>query len=248
MESSHFHLIWKVQNFLYFSLSLAKPQLPFVTVATFGDTLIDNLVLFFWLSNKIPTSFMGEEDPKKPEPAGPSTAAKTIEEHDDPVKEDKESVPNGNAQRTFLNPFAQPPQVRDPSVEKSSWDSIDKGAALEQLEKEKKLALIKAWEENEKAKADNRAYKRLSAVGSWEKSKKAAVELQLKKFEEKWEKKKAEYEERIKNKVADINMKAEEKRAIIEAQRGEDFLKVEETAGKFRAAGFIPRKFLSCFG
>lgn len=30
------------------------------------------------------------------------------------------------------------------------------GAALEQLEKEKKLALIKAWEENEKAKADNR--------------------------------------------------------------------------------------------
>ncbi|KAH9775557.1 hypothetical protein KPL71_006437 [Citrus sinensis] len=194
---------------------------------------------------------MGEEDPKKPEPAGPSTAAKTIEEHDDPVKEDKESVPNGNAQRTFLNPFAQPPritEVRDPSVEKSSWDSIDKGAVLEQLENEKKLALIKAWEENEKAKADNRAYKRLSAVGSWEKSKKAAVELQLKKFEEKWEKKKAEYEERIKNKVADINMKAEEKRAIIEAQRGEDFLKVEETAGKFRAAGFIPRKFLSCFG
>ncbi|KAH9719595.1 hypothetical protein KPL70_005839 [Citrus sinensis] len=176
---------------------------------------------------------MGEEDPKKPEPAGPSTTAKTIEEHDDPVKEDKESVPNGNAQRTFLNPFAQPPRI---------------SAALEQLEKEKKLALIKAWEENEKAKADNRAYKRLSAVGSWEKSKKAAVELQLKKFEEKWEKKKAEYEERIKNKVADINMKAEEKRAIIEAQRGEDFLKVEETAGKFRAAGFIPRKFLSCFG
>lgn len=30
------------------------------------------------------------------------------------------------------------------------------GAAFEQLEKEKKLALIQAWEENEKAKADNK--------------------------------------------------------------------------------------------
>lgn len=54
---------------------------------------------------------MGVEDPKNPEPAGPSTVAKTLEEHDDPVKEDKESVPNGNAQRTFLNPFAQPPRI-----------------------------------------------------------------------------------------------------------------------------------------
>lgn len=35
-------------------------------------------------------------------------------------------------------------------------DIMISGAALEQLEKEKKLALIKAWEENEKAKADNR--------------------------------------------------------------------------------------------
>lgn len=190
---------------------------------------------------------MGVEDPKNPEPAGPSTVAKTLEEHDDPVKEDKESVPNGNAQRTFLNPFAQPPQVRHPSVEKSSWDSTDKGAAFEQLEKEKKLALIQAWEENEKAKADNKAYKRFSAVGSWENSKKAAVEVQLKKFEEKWEKKKAEYEERMKNEVAYIHMEAEEKRAMIEAKRGEDFLNVEETAAKFRAAGFVPRKFLSCF-
>lgn len=111
LEEFNFNFFPATQDFLYFSLSLAKPQLPFVTVATFGDTLINNLVLFFWLSNKIPTSFMGEEDPKKPEPAGPSTAAKTIEEHDDPVKEDKESVPNGNAQRTFLNPFAQPPRI-----------------------------------------------------------------------------------------------------------------------------------------
>lgn len=35
-------------------------------------------------------------------------------------------------------------------------DIMISGAALEQLENEKKLALIKAWEENEKAKADNR--------------------------------------------------------------------------------------------
>lgn len=61
------------------------------------------------------------------------------------------------------------------------------------------------------------------------------------------EKKKAEYEERMKNKVAEIRREAEERRAMIEARRGEDVLKVEETAAKFRAAGFRPRKFLACF-
>ncbi|PRQ17748.1 hypothetical protein RchiOBHm_Chr7g0198371 [Rosa chinensis] len=34
-----------------------------------------------------------------------------------------------------------------------------------EIETEKRLALIKAWEESEKTKAENRAYKRMSAVG-----------------------------------------------------------------------------------
>ena len=49
------------------------------------------------------------------------------------------------------------------------------------------------------------------------------------------------------NKIAEIHKAAEEKRAMIEAKRGEDVLKIEESASKFRAAGYVPRKLLSCF-
>lgn len=66
-------------------------------------------------------------------------------------------------------------------------------------------------------------------------------------IQEKLEKKKAEYRERMKNKVADLHRVAEEKRATVEAKRGEDFLKIEETAAKFRATGYVPRKLLGCF-
>nr|KYP67269.1 Remorin [Cajanus cajan] len=92
----------------------------------------------------------------------------------------------------------------------------------------------------------NRAYKKHSAIGLWEDSKKASVEAQLKKIEEDLEKKKAEYVEKMKNKVAEIHRLAEEKRAIVEAQRREEFLDLEETAGKFRSRGNTPRRFFSC--
>ncbi|XVE64870.1 hypothetical protein DITRI_Ditri07aG0136400 [Diplodiscus trichospermus] len=131
-----------------------------------------------------------------------------------------------------------------PSTEKSP---NNRDSVLARVETEKKLALIKAWEENEKAKVDNRAHKKISAIGSWENTKKADVEAQLKRIEEKLEKKKAEYAEKMKNKVAEIHKEAEEKRAVIEAKRGEDFLKIEEAAVKFRAAGYTPKKFLGCF-
>ena len=51
----------------------------------------------------------------------------------------------------------------------------------------------------------------------------------------------------MKNKVADLHKEAEEKRATIDAKRREEFLKVEETATKFRVSGYIPKKILGCF-
>lgn len=65
--------------------------------------------------------------------------------------------------------------------------------------------------------------------------------------QESLEKKKAEYIEKIKNKIALLHKAAEEKRAIIEAKRGEDLLKAEETAAKYRATGTAPKKLLGCF-
>lgn len=66
-------------------------------------------------------------------------------------------------------------------------------------------------------------------------------------FQENLEKKKAEYVEKMKNKIATIHREAEEKRAMIEARRGEDVLKAEEMAAKYRATGSAPKKLLGCF-
>nr|CAB3450491.1 unnamed protein product [Digitaria exilis] len=65
---------------------------------------------------------------------------------------------------------------------------------------------------------------------------------------EELEKKKAEYAEKMKNKKAIIHRQAEEKRAMTMAQRGEEVLKAEEMAAKYRATGVTPKKLLGCFG
>ncbi|TKY65479.1 Remorin protein [Spatholobus suberectus] len=134
-----------------------------------------------------------------------------------------------------------------PANKQSSRGSLDRDIALAEVEKEKKLSYVKAWEESEKAKAENKAQKHLSAVAAWENSKKAALEAELKKIEEQLEKKKAEYGERMKNKISVVHKEAEEKRAGIEAKRGEEFLKTEEMAAKYRATGTTPKKTLGCF-
>ncbi|KAF3960773.1 hypothetical protein ACB098_06G207700 [Castanea mollissima] len=135
----------------------------------------------------------------------------------------------------------------EPVVKKDSKGSIDRDVALADVEKEKRLSFVKAWEESEKSKAVNKAQKKLSAVTAWENSKKASIEAELRKIEEQLEKKKADYAEKMKNKAALIHKQAEEKRAMVEARRGEELLKAEETSAKYRATGTIPKKFLGCF-
>lgn len=66
-------------------------------------------------------------------------------------------------------------------------------------------------------------------------------------LQEQLEQKKAEYAEKIKNKVAAVHMEAEEKRAMVEARRGEELLKAEEIAAKYRATGQAPKK-IGCLG
>ncbi|XP_045814924.1 remorin-like isoform X2 [Trifolium pratense] len=136
-------------------------------------------------------------------------------------------------------------ETGDHDDKKDTKDSTDTGLA--KIVAEKRLALIKAWEESEKTKAENRAYKKQSAVGLWEESRKASIEAQLKKFEENLERKKVEYVLKMKNEVAEIHQYAEEKRAIVEAQKREEFLDLEDTAAKFRSRGVAPKKFFACF-
>ncbi|XP_043717573.1 remorin-like isoform X1 [Telopea speciosissima] len=198
---------------------------------------------------------MGDGEPKKEttvevpsEPAPPSTPPPVEGQKD---AEEKTVIPPPTKETEKVDDskaLTMIEKVPESTGEKSSGSSNDRDAALARLEAEKRLALIKAWEESEKTKAENKAHKKLYAIESWENSKKAAVEAKLKKIEEKLEKQKAEYVEKMKNEVALIHKEAEEKRAMIEAKRGEDLLKAEEIAAKYRATGNTPKTLIGCFG
>ncbi|CAK8542325.1 unnamed protein product [Lathyrus sativus] len=159
-------------------------------------------------------------------------------------------VPN-NASETAKAVVDEPEKAPETPVSanklSSKGGSLDRDIALAELSRGKKLSYVKAWEDSEKTKADNKAQKHISSIASWENSKKAALEAELKKIEEKLEKKKAYYGEIMKNKIAVIHKEAEEKRAVIEAKRGQEILKVEEMAAKYRATGTTPKKTIGCF-
>ncbi|XP_065000968.1 remorin-like [Musa acuminata AAA Group] len=190
---------------------------------------------------------MAEEKPAKVEEEGPSGAAPPQPEAVKDVEEEKTAiVPAPEEKPDDSKALVAVEKVEDSSTEKGSG-SNDRDAALARVATEKRLSLIKAWEENEKVKAENKAIKKISSISAWEKSKKADVEAELKKKEEELEKKKAEYAEQVKNKLALIHKQAEEKRAIAEAKHGEEALKAEEKAAKYRATGLAPKKIFGFF-
>ncbi|KAM3344033.1 remorin [Capsicum galapagoense] len=121
--------------------------------------------------------------------------------------------------------------------------------ALSQLENDKRSSFIKAWEDSKKSKVDNKAQKKLSEVATWEKTQRTKLEAKLKKVEDQLEHKIDEYAEKIKNEVALICKEADEKRAVVDARRGEELLKAEETTAKYRVTGQTPKKqLLGCCG
>jgi len=197
---------------------------------------------------------MADEEPKKVETETPSEPPPPVERvHEAPkdVTEEKSVIPlpptddeEKPVESKALAIVEKAPECAD---QKSNEGSVNRDAVLARVATEKRISLIKAWEESEKSKAENKAHKKLSSVGAWENSKKATLEAQLKQIEEQLEKKKAEYVEKMKNKVALIHKTAEEKRAEIEAKRGEEILKAEEVAAKYRATGTAPKKLFSCF-
>lgn len=185
---------------------------------------------------------MGEEEAEKVELQQVSKHEEDTTK-DDP-DEEKSVIPVPDETKAIVAVETAPPE---PEKTISSGGSIDRDIVLAKVAEDKKLALIKAWEDNEKAKAMNKACKKLSGVESWESTQKAATEAQLRKTEEKLEKMKAETAEKMKNKIAEIHRIAEEQRAMVEAKKGEEILKAEECAAKFRATGKTPKKIIGCF-
>ncbi|KAF0931686.1 hypothetical protein E2562_005683 [Oryza meyeriana var. granulata] len=177
-----------------------------------------------------------EEKAVIPAPS-PSRVSKT-EEKEPPADDSKALV-------VFVEKVADKPHAQKAAPPRTS---NDRDIALAKVETDKRESLIKAWEENEKAKAENRASKKLLDIISWENTKKAVIKTQLKRKEEELERKKAEYAEKAKNKEAIVHKEAEEKRAMVMARRGEEVIKAEEMAAKYRATGVTPKKHLGCFG
>jgi len=198
---------------------------------------------------------MGSEETKKVEPEATSAATPSVPQEapsDQNTTEDspteKTPAPVEDQNTTEDSPTEKTPapveEVSDPALPKNSHE---RDAALARLTTVKRLAFIQAWEENEKAKTDNKAHKKICAVASWENSRKASIEAELKQIEEQYEKKKAEQAEKMNNKMAEIHKAAEEKRAAVEDQRGQEFIKVEEEAAKFRSTCTTPKKKFGCF-
>ncbi|TMW81646.1 remorin [Solanum pennellii] len=200
---------------------------------------------------------MAELEAKKVEivdPAPPAPAQEPVEAPKEVVADEKaivEPAPPPPAEEKEKPDDSKALVVVETKAEEAADEkkegSIDRDAVLARVATEKRLSLIKAWEESEKSKAENKAQKKVSAIGAWENSKKANLEAELKKMEEQLEKKKAIYTEKMKNKIALLHKEAEEKRAMIEAKRGEDLLKAEELAAKYRATGTAPKKILGIF-
>ncbi|XP_044950721.1 remorin-like isoform X2 [Hordeum vulgare subsp. vulgare] len=189
---------------------------------------------------------MAGEEAKK---AVPAAAPEAVAEKDVPVvippPPGAKPPADDSKALVVVDSIAEKPQAEKKNTHRGSHE---RDVALAKVETEKMSSLIKAWVENEKAKADNKAAKKLSSILSWENTKKATIDAQLKRKEEELEKKKAEYAEKMKNKKAIAHREAEEKRAMVVARRGEQVLKAEEMAAKYRATGLAPKKLLGCFG
>ncbi|KAF9623941.1 hypothetical protein IFM89_006668 [Coptis chinensis] len=153
----------------------------------------------------------------------------------------------GHAEEKVDDPKALAVVEKVPDTEeKSSGGSFN--GDLRRVKTEKKLSLIKAWEDNEKAKADSRAQRTLGAIKLREDTKIADVEAQMKQIEVKLEKQKADAAEELKKKIALISKDTEGRRAMVESLRGKDFFEAEQRAAEYRAKNTVPKKLLGCFG
>lgn len=196
---------------------------------------------------------MAEEQAPSENSSAPIVTKDVLEENtasDQPAMVSEEKHATGDESKALAIVETEKKEAAvEPILSKSSeGGSLDRDAVLVKVNTEKRLALVKAWEENEKAKAENKYYKSVSTITAWENTKKSSAETRMKRAEEKLEKQKAAYVEKMKNEIAIIHKQAEEKKAMADAKRGEDMLKAEESSAKYNATGQVPKKFFLCFG
>ncbi|KAK7319201.1 hypothetical protein RJT34_03919 [Clitoria ternatea] len=106
-----------------------------------------------------------------------------------------------------------------------------------------------AWEEAEKAKYMARFRREEMKIQAWENHQKAKTEANMRKLEVEVERIRSKAHDKLMNKLAAVSHKAEEKRAVAEANRNHQAAKTEEQAQYIRKTGHVPSSFLSfsCF-
>eukprot|EP00249_Psilotum_nudum_P002117 c14998_g1_i1 orf=284-691(-) len=125
--------------------------------------------------------------------------------------------------------------------------SKSRDEALARVNQDKTFSRIQAWEETEKSKVLNKYAKAVVKITAWENTRNATAETVLKKDEEKLERRRAVYLEKMKNMIAEVHRQAEEMRAAAKAMKAQELLRIEDVAAKFRSEGYMPNRCL-CFG
>jgi hypothetical protein len=186
-----------------------------------------------------------------PAVASETTPTTTTETPPPPVAEKEAASPAVVAESKSI-PHSEPEKVAAADATPKEDEDGGPGTithmehSLQKVEHDKVVSKARAWEESVKAKATNRSTRDEAKIASWESTQKQKAEVKLRKAEEVLEKQKAKYLERMQNEIAAAHKSAQERRAMVEAKRGEAFLKAEETAAKIRATGIFPKKF-GCF-
>ncbi|TKY51289.1 Remorin protein [Spatholobus suberectus] len=133
---------------------------------------------------------VAESTPSHPAPEPQPEPEPEPAVHDPPkedVAEEKSVIPQpsppDNKPADESKALAIVEKTSEVAEEKPIEGSVNRDAVLARVATEKRLSLIKAWEESEKSRAENKAHKKLSAISAWENSKKAATEAELRKIE-----------------------------------------------------------------
>lgn len=213
---------------------------------------LDSEFIFFLFIRLVKKKEAGAEMASAtPAVASEATPTTTTETLPPPVAEKEAASPAVVAESKSI-PYSEPEKVAAADATPKEDEDGGPGTiahmehSLQKVEHDKVVSKARAWEESVKAKATNRSTRDEAKIAAWESTQKQKAEVKLRKAEEVLEKQKAKYLERMQNEIAAAHKSAQERRAMVEAKRGEAFLKAEETAAKIRATGIFPKKF-GCF-
>lgn len=109
-------------------------------------------------TKKVETETPSETTP--PPPAEPEPEPEPVAEAPKDVAEEKTVIPPSVAEEKVEESEAVAVIETSESAEEKKEGSVNRDAVLARVATEKRISLVKAWEESEKSKAENKAHKK----------------------------------------------------------------------------------------